>query len=127
LNSLAAGARTDASSEIDNSSNLDLVGKLELVVAFGSSPVAGTLVRVYMLTAPDGTNYEDGSSSVIPAVNKIIGAFPVKAQTAAQRLTIEPFQMEPGKTKFIVENATAQAFASSGNILTLYTSNREIQ
>lgn len=127
LNALGNGNRTNAGTEINNGTNLDQYGKLELLVDFVSAPTAGAFVNIYTVTAPDDTNYEDGSSSVDPGSHRLVATIQVRADTAAQRLTSRPFPLEPSKTKFILENKTGQAFPASGSTLTLYTANDEVQ
>lgn len=127
LNSLGNGNRTNAGTEVANQTNLDQYAKVELQVTFGSAPSAGGVVNVYMVTAADGTNYEDGSSSVDPQAHRLMVSIPVRAVTSAQRLTSRPFALEPAKTKFIIENKSGQSFPASGSTLTLYTANDEVQ
>lgn len=127
LNALAAGSRTAVGTEIDNSTNLDQYGKVELSVDFVSAPAAGGYFNIYAVVAADGTNYEDGSDTVDPGLHRIVATIPARATTAAQRLTSKVFLMEPAKTKFILENKTDQAFPASGSTLTLFTGNDESQ
>lgn len=127
LNSLANDARTNAGTELANQTNLDRFGKVELTVTFGSAPSAGARVEIYMVTAPDGSNYEDGSSSVDPGAHTLVASIPVRATTAAQRLASRLFDLEPVKTKFILLNKTGQAFPSSGSVLKLFSTNEETQ
>lgn len=127
LNNLANAAYTNAGTEIANQTNLDQYGKLELAVTFGSAPAAGGYINIYMLTAPDGTNYEDGSSSVVPESRTFVCQIGVRAVTAAQRLTTPLFMLLPAKTKFILENKSGVAFPASGSTVKLYTSNDEVQ
>lgn len=125
LNSLANGSRTNAGTQIDNGSNLDQFGCVELQVTFGSNPSAGAYVAIYAVRAPDDSNYEDGSSSVDPGAHRLVATIPVRASTSAQRLSSQVFPMDPSKTKFILLNKTGQAFPSSGSTLKLYTNNDE--
>ena len=111
---------------MDNATNLDRWGKLELNVTFGTAPVAGGYVEIYVVTAPDGTNYEDGSNTVDPGAHKLVDRIPVRAVTTAQRLTGRMIQLEPAKTKFMLLNGSGQAFPASGSTLTLYTANRTV-
>lgn len=127
LNSLADGSRTNAGTEVDNSTNLDQYGKLEINVTFGSNPDAGATVQLHMVTAPDGTNYEDGSSSADPGSHTLVDVIPVKASTSAQRLMSRLIPLQPAKTKFILYNDTGQAFPASGSTVELFTNNLEIQ
>lgn len=129
LDALASGSRTNAGTEIANQTNLDQWGKIQLDITFGSAPVAGSVVRIYMVTAPDGSAYEDGSSSVPPGTHKLIDSVLVKAVATAQKLTTAPFRLEPAPTKFIVENgaSTGQALSASGHTAKLFTANDEVQ
>lgn len=123
LNSLAAAARTNAGTEVANQTNLDTYGKVEINVTFGSSPTAGGYLNLYMLTAPDGTNYDSGSSSVDPGGHTLIASLVVQASTSAQRLMSPVFALQPSPTKFILENKTSQAFPASGSTVELFSTN----
>ena len=123
LNSLANAGRSAAGTEINNATNLDRWGKFELAVTFGTAPSAGGYIEIYAVTAPDGTNYEDGSNTVDPGTHKLIDRIPVRAVTTAQRLTGRQFPLEPAKTKFLLLNGSGQAFPASGSTLKLYTTN----
>lgn len=126
LNALASAGRSAAGTEVDNSANLDMFGVLELSVTFGTAPAAGGYVEIYMVTAPDGTNYEDGSNTVDPGTHKLIDRIPVRAVTTAQRLSGRLIPLLPEKTKFLIYNGSGQAFPASGSTLTLYTTNRTV-
>jgi hypothetical protein len=126
LNSLANAARSSASTALDNGTNLDEWGWLELQVTFGSAPSATGYLAVYMVLAPDGTNYADGSSSVAPGADTLVSTYPLLASTSAQRKTVGPVRLPPCKVKFIIENQSGQAFPASGSTLTLYTSNEKV-
>jgi len=126
LNALASAGRSAAGTEVDNGVNLDMYGVLELQVTFGTAPSAGGYVEIYMVTAPDGTNYEDGSNTVDPGTHKLIDRIPVRAVTTAQRLTGRMIPLLPEKTKFLLYNGSGQAFPASGSTLALYTTNRTV-
>jgi len=127
LNSLADAARTNGGTAIANNTNLDQFGKLEVNVTFSVAPDAGATLLVYMITAPDGTNYEDGSSSVDPGSHTLVDVIPVKASTSAQILMSRMIPLQPAATKFIVSNSTGQAFPASGSTVELFTNNDEVQ
>ncbi len=127
LNSLGSGSRTDGGTELSNQTNLDQYGVLEIQVTFASSPAAGSYLQLHMITAPNGTNYEDGSSSVDPGAHTVVANVPVRATTNAQRLLTDLFVLKPGKTKFILYNGTDKSFPASGSTVTLYTANDEVQ
>ncbi len=126
LNALASAARSNAGTALDNGANLDEWGWLELQVTFAVAPTATANLLVYMVLAPDGTNYADGSSTVAPGADTLIAAFPILASTSAQRKTVGPIRLPPCKVKFIIENQTGQAFPATGSTLTLYTSDEKV-
>ena len=124
LNALAAGSRTNVGTELVNNTNLDEIGKLEIGVTFASAPAAGDYLDIHMVQAPDGTNYEDGSSTVDPGPHTLKASVQVRAVDSAQRIMTRMFQLEPGKTKFILVNRNAsQAFPATGSTVKLYTTN----
>jgi hypothetical protein len=127
LNSLADASRTNAGTEVDNSANLDTYGVLELNVDFGTAPDGDASVIIYMVSAPDGSNYAQGSSSVDPGPDAMVSSLKINASTSAQRKVSKPFLIPPSKVKFILENQTGQAFPGSGSTLELFTYNEEIQ
>jgi hypothetical protein len=122
LNSLANNALV-LGSAIDISTGASDLGKLyadiELLVTFSAAPTANTSILVWILRTLDGTNYEDGSTSVQP-LRLFDASFPLRATTAAQRIT-KRIQLPPGNNfKFLLKNdASGQAFAASGNILSI--------
>lgn len=126
LNSLANTSRSNAGTAIDNGTNLDEWGWLELQVTFGTNPSATAYLAIYMVMAPDGTNYADGSSSVAPGTDTLVAVIPVLASTSAQRKTVGPIRLPPTKFKLICENQTGQAFPASGSTVTLYTGNEKV-
>ena len=69
LNALADAARSDQGTEIDNSVNLDTYAMLEFNVDPTGAFSSGGYVAIFLITAPDGTNYGDGSSSVDPGAD----------------------------------------------------------
>lgn len=127
LNSLGTGTRTAKGTEVDNGTNLDQFAKFEINVTFGTTPSAGGYVQLHMMTAPDGTNYDDGDASTDPGSHTVCAVIPVRATTSAQRLMSGVFPLQPCKTKFILLNQSGQAFPSSGSTVELFTSNDEIQ
>lgn len=119
LNSLANAAAA-LGTEYDNSSNLYLWATFELNVAFGSSPTAGNTVDLYIIPAPDGTNYDDnttGASGAAPSTS-YVGGFPLRAVTSAQKVPMgvaRRIDLPPTKFKIFVVNGSGQAFPASGS------------
>lgn len=94
------------------------LGDLELAVTFGLAPRVNTGVSVWLLSAADGVNYEDGSATVTPTRAPDC-VFAVRAVATAQRLT-RRVELPWGLFKALVKNDdTAQAFAAAGNALSI--------
>jgi hypothetical protein len=121
LNSLANGSTAIASAGYDNATNLYLFGLFELNVTFGSAPTAGNTVDLFLVPAPDGTNYDDGSGSVTPPITCYAGGFPLRAVTTAQKIPLggplSLLWLPPLPFKVVVKNGSGQAFPASGSTL----------
>ena len=91
---------------------------VEIVCTFGVAPTSGTGFSIWFLRNIDGTNYEDGGTSVMPSRAPDL-VIPVRAVTTAQRVIVCGY-VPPGKFKILIKNdSTGQAIASSGNTLKL--------
>ncbi len=122
LNSLANAALA-LGADYDNSTGLYLYGLFELNVTFGSNPTAGNTVDLYIIPAPDGTNYDDavtGAAGTAP-ITSYVGGFPLRAVTTAQKvplgLGLTLVNLPPTKFKVAVKNGSGQAFPSSGSTI----------
>lgn len=125
LNSLATATYCALGSvEHDNSANLDVWAIAELNVTYGSAPTVNSPVHLFGITAPDGTNYQDGVAALRPPDDTFLGTFQLYNNTSLQRLLTRPFRLKPVKYKFMVYNLAGQTMAASGNIVNLYTYNR---
>ena len=122
MNALAANAYTAAGSAYNN-----IVGggagdgftlcDIEFKGTFAANPAAGGAIIVWLLTAPDGTNYEDTPTASIGLSRGPDVVLPVTTgQTAtrvARRITC-PW----GLFKAVAQNAgTGQALTASGHTL----------
>lgn len=116
LNSLASGSSA-ITAALDNGTDKSIWDDLELVVTFGTAPALNAPVEVYLVPSVDGTNYVDGSSTVLPSPNLLVGTFLVRAVTTAQRVAIRKIELPPGLFKYLVRNQAGQAMAASGNTL----------
>jgi len=126
-NSLATATLSALSSEIDNSVNLDQYGLL-VFESTNVTPTANGYIEAYMLTAPDGTNYVNGSTAITPAVTNLVHVFPVGTTSVTSwRLASGLIAMHPAKTKFQLKNVCGATLTTAGTQLTLYTANDEIQ
>lgn len=118
LNALGSSTGKAISSAIDNSSTLDLFDDLQLNVTFASAPTAGTVVELYLLPSIDGgTDYPDGSTSVLPQSSLFVAGFAVRAVTTAQKMVVRGVALPPGLFKYLIQNTTNQAFPASGSTL----------
>lgn len=123
MNSLANGARVVSSTQADNR---EQYGDFEMVATFGSAPTADSPVYLYFLEAPDGTNLEDGSTSVTPSASPDV-IFTVRAVTSAQRIARTRVVLPNGDYQVLLVNSSGQAMAASGNTLKMWTYNDEVQ
>jgi hypothetical protein len=76
---------------------------------------AGTAAYVWFLGTVDGTNYEDGSATVIPARPADL-VLPVRAVSTAQRISVVA-PLPPGNWFALLSQNTGQAWNASGNTL----------
>lgn len=124
LDSLANGAAA-LGVEYDNTAGLYLWGLFELAVTFGTNPTAGSLINLYIIPAPDGTNYTDavtGAGGTAPST-AFAGGFPLRAVTTAQRISLGVhglfplIPLPPTKFKAFVVNNSGQSFPASGSVV----------
>ncbi len=97
-------------------SNGYLLGDVEgHFAAFGTAPTAFTCLSLWFLQTIDGTNYEDGSSSLTPARAPDV-VIPFQNSTNAQRCILHNVPLPAGKFYVLAQNAgSGQAMASSGS------------
>lgn len=126
LNALASLARAVGPVKGSDSTDANLLGDATINVTFAVAPVVDTLIDLYLVRATDGTNYEDGSSTVIPGVDSYVGSFQVRAVTTAQIIVIRDILIPPGLYKAIIWNNTAQAFPATGTTVTMREHNRQV-
>lgn len=126
LNSLTSTGSA-LSAAIDNDADKDIYADLELLIQYGTSPNAGSIIEVYIVRTIDGTNYEDGSTTgpVVPA-NGLVGTFVLRAVTTGQRMIIPGVPIPPRDFKvMVVAKTTGQTAAASGNTLIGYFYGRQ--
>ena len=92
-------------------------GEWELYIASSAAAMtANTAFTGWIIQALDGTNDEDGGTSVTPARTPDL-IFPVRAVSTAQRITWQS-ELPTGSFKVLLRNdGTNQTVASSGNTL----------
>lgn len=118
--SLASGAAATGNGVLDNTpaSNGYFWATLELVVTFGTAPTAGKAVEVYLIPAPDGTDYSDADNTT-PNPALLAGYFLVRGVNTAQRIGLPGVPLRPYKHKAYVRNQADQAM-NAGWTLTAY-------
>lgn len=118
LNSLASATPTSAGTAYNNTSTSGsssagfLEATLEVNLTFGSSATGG--FSVYVIEAPDGTNY--GDVNVTKA--KLLYTFPLSGTTcrASRDVRINPYNLK----LFAQHDVTGVSLAASGNTVKLF-------
>lgn len=108
---------------IDNATNKDEY--LSVTIVLGSwTPAVTDMIELYTLYAPDGTNYESGSSSFLPPLDRrwAQGLLSTDTTAAAKRLVLTG-RILPFKTKLLWRWRGTNATASSGNTMSWQTHN----
>lgn len=124
LNALANNGQSAAGTALDNATNKDRWAIAVLNVDFVSAPTALSVCELFMVVAPDGTNYED--STVVPEPARV-GTFQLAATTAAQKVVSNPFRLRGAfPHKPILVNRSGQAFPATGSTVEIHTFNRDI-
>lgn len=113
LDSLASGSGSALGTEFNNASGLYVFGDFVLSCTLGGAPTANTVVDLYLIPATDGSNYNEGSSTVRPP-NFYVGSFLMTGATTVL-LTITGVPLPPCKFKLTVLNSTGQSMGASGN------------
>jgi len=118
LNSMANNALVVAAADYDNSAGGTgdgfTMAEYEGFFQFSTSPTAGTGLSGWWLSTPDGTNREDGSTTITPARAPDF-IFPVRAVTTVQRIVMDA-PLPPGAVRMLLKNdATGQALVASAN------------
>lgn len=126
INGLQTGSRSNPGNEINNVSNLDVYAMAVMSLTFSATPFSGAYMALYSLVAADGTNYQDGSSTVDPGIENVVAYVSIRAAAGPLLVATPMFLLRPGKTKFILLNQANVSLTGSGNTVTLYTANDQI-
>jgi hypothetical protein len=125
-----ANAALKIGNEIDNATTArNMYADFDLKCKFGTAPSAGGYVALYLVQAVDGTNYADGSDAITPAATALVGTFPVRAVTDAQRVSLRHVLLPATKFKPLVVNLSGQAMTNTDdeNVLSYRPYNEEVQ
>lgn len=114
LNALANNGVAVSAAQ-DNGTNLRLFADYELALTYAVAPTAGAAVELYLVPSVDGTNYPDTTDPI--AGTALVGVFPLRAVTTAQRIALRGVLLTPGLYKLALKNAAGQAMGASGHTL----------
>lgn len=113
LDALTTGSYTNASSAIDNTSNLHLWMAVHLHL--GSLTPTGTpYCALYLLPAFDGSVYVDGGGATAPPAGSLVAVFDLSTSTGAKERSAV-FAIPPASFKLVLFNSTGVSLAASGN------------
>jgi hypothetical protein len=98
-------------SEYDNETNRKRFATFVLNVTHATAATANRVWLLYLVFAPDGSNYEDGDASTKPQ-RMHVSAFPVRDVTTAQKIVMPAISLPPFKFKPLLWNDTDQSGAS---------------
>lgn len=120
LTTLAAGSAAITGTAIDNTpaTRGDLWMDVEFTLFYGTNPVAGETVSLYLLPSYDGTNFEDGTAGATPVTvgSHFVGSVPLRAVTTVQRLALRGIPIPPTKFNLqFVNNSAAAALAAQNS------------
>jgi hypothetical protein len=125
LNTLGISTYSGLGTEIDNTTNLDIWAMLKIDLA-SLTPTSGAYLQLFLVQCGDGTNYEDAPSSTNPGGHMSLRPLSVATGAGTKRIYTPAFRIPPGKWKFVLLNGTGVALASSGNTVTLYTTDEAV-
>jgi hypothetical protein len=124
LSGLTTGAGTVST---DNITSRDQYAEFELQCTSTGAFASGDHIDVYFLIAADGTNFEDGSSSITPARAPDL-IIPVRAVTnTSQRVTMKHVLLPNGLWRTLLINQATRALSTGTNILSYLPYNDQIQ
>jgi len=122
LDTLANATLSAASTALDNGTNKDTHAVIE--INLGSlTPVTPGYLELYMIKAPDGTNYEEAPVIGGTDRNTLIATIPVPAGAGTKRVMTGLISLPPCPVKFYVGNQLNVTTTASGNTLDVYTAN----
>lgn len=101
---------------------------LAVTIELGSwTPTVNDMIELYALYAPDGTNYESGSSSYLPTPDRLFASAGLSTDTSAAAKRIVLFgEIKPFKTKILWRWRGTNATAASSNLMTWQTFNDDL-
>lgn len=113
-NSLATAGTTALGTAWDNTSTRYVQCAGEVYLA-SLTPASGGYVQVYLVPAPDGTNYGDAGVN-----SNLVATIYPSTSASAKRLMFENVPMGPFLYKVALKNVTGVTLAASGNTVKLW-------
>lgn len=124
LDSLANATISAASTALDNATNKDTHAIIEINLGSAAFITTGDCyLELYMVKAPDGSNYEDAPAAGGADRNTLIATIPIIPTTSAKRVMTGLITLPPCPVKFYVTNQANVTLAASGNTIDVYTAN----
>jgi len=116
LNALGSNTMSAASSNYDNSANLNMYCDLELTLDT-LSPTAGAYCAIYILDAPDGSSFPAQSAADLRLTStQLFCVIPIgTTASTGQRVSVRNLVLPPALVQFKLDNQTGVALASTNN------------
>ena len=118
-------------SEYDNSTsgNRNMYADFVLRAEFATAPSTNGFVALYLLGAPDGSNYEFGADGIDPAATAWVGNFVVRQTTANHYCVLKHILLPATAFKPLVMNEGGERIVNTAASvrLTFYPYNTEVQ
>ena len=119
LDSATDNEYTDASDEVDNSTNKYMFADVEVVLASAAFTGTDSGIEVYLIPSVDGTNYPTwtGNGTADEQENNgfFVGFVSTTGTTSAQRMVLRDVELPSGKYKWAFRNRGNVTLAASGN------------
>ena len=112
---LADGSISAAGVEVDNATDLETVGYIEVLGTWTVAPNAvAPRLDIYLTVAADGTNHSSPPITGGTDQDHMRAiSIPARSVTSEQRLFSAPFSVPPGKLRHYVDNQTGQSLNSN--------------
>jgi len=112
MNALSTNTNTVVGSAYSSSGNY-LFAEVEVSLTLASTVAPNFAALLWLLRAPDGTNYEDGSNTITPARCADV-LWPMRSGSTTQRMT-KRIVLPPGTFIPLFRNECGAALTASGH------------
>jgi hypothetical protein len=127
LNSLANVAYSTVGAAVTNSAAGNQYGMAVFNCTSTVTVGAAAYVQIFLVQSLDGTLFEDAPSSTNPGFHMLVATIGLNNTTALKRAISQPFRLPPGDYKVVLYNASGVALPGTGNTVTLFYDNDEVQ